>query len=339
MRMLTLSTAMAKEVLFFTVYSNHSIMRVDVDGSNAQVIVSGQPHVAWPDGVQVDTENGWLYWTNMGSAQGDCAVCTRGSVYRSRLDGSGTEVVVPADGPIGTGKQALLDRKRQHLYVGDKQPSSGTIWRVDVSAPPFPVTPVVARPASEAKEIYPRSTAGVCLDHTGERLLFTNDGHGGGIGVVSREIPGGMDAYNRTDVLRIYTNSTARPLLPGEGVSPADHPCDCVTDSRGNIYWSDTCAACGGGGISAGSVDGRNAWRELQSAAAVRSSFPVGVALSGDEQTLYYAAFGSTLHVLRMPGRLYKSSVSGGPQTLVWESDYAELTGVTVADVPEQYLV
>ena len=103
--LLLLPAAAAKEYLFVTLFSNHSIMRMELDGSNPVALVTYPPHemadpkayVSWPDGVQVDVKRRKMYWTNMGDT--GAQVPRSGSVWRSNLDGSGIEVVVPVVSP------------------------------------------------------------------------------------------------------------------------------------------------------------------------------------------------------------------------------------------------
>jgi len=243
----------AKEILFLTVFSNHTIMRCELDGSNPVALVSGQPHVDWPDGVQVDVKRGKMYWTNMGSTA--ATIPRAGSVYSSNLDGTDIQAIVPP-GTIGAGKQVHLDAVRQYLYVADKQNETAGIWGIDISSgPPFAIKPLLQK--------HQPSASGVTLDSTGEQLLITSDGQGhpSGVGVMAREIPVGMSAANRSDVVWHYTS---------------ENPIDVEADSTGQVYWSDS-----GGistfGIRVGSVDGTAPARTIRTKRELSTSFPVGI--------------------------------------------------------------
>ncbi|MBE3071142.1 MAG: hypothetical protein IMZ66_12985 [Planctomycetes bacterium] len=61
------------------------IMRADLDGSDAETVVSG---LVYPAGVALDTGAGFLYWTDTGFG------LTGGSVGRAYLDGSGVETLL-----------------------------------------------------------------------------------------------------------------------------------------------------------------------------------------------------------------------------------------------------
>ena len=321
--LLLLPAAAAKEYLFVTLFSNHSIMRMELDGSNPVALVTYPPHemadpkayVSWPDGVQVDVARRKMYWTNMGDT--GAQVPRSGSVWRSNLDGSGIEVVVPV-GTIGSGKQCHLDAERQQLYVADKQAETAGIWRIDLAqGPPFRVYPLLQKRQPSA--------SGVTLDHTGERVLLTSDGQGhpSGLGVMGREVPRGESAANRSDVRWIYTT---------------ENPIDVETDSRGNAFWSD-----GGGispyGIRRGSVDGTAPARTIQTKAALKTSFPVGVSLTADEQSVFFVGFGvGDVFSGHTPGYVARSSVHGGDMQVVYTpaNDTVCATGVSVVELPDE---
>ncbi|HEY0797205.1 MAG TPA: 3-hydroxyacyl-CoA dehydrogenase, partial [Acidisarcina sp.] len=87
--MATQATAMhAKEqssqpmsLLYFLDIGAGQVRSVHTDGSNVKVLVDEGPK--HPDGLAVDAQAGYIYWTNMGSS----AKTDDGTIVRSDLDG------------------------------------------------------------------------------------------------------------------------------------------------------------------------------------------------------------------------------------------------------------
>src|SRR5271170_1009851 len=75
------------ERLFVLDLSGGHVLSVNTDGSDRQVLVSGC-HL--PDGIVVDIESGYIYWTNMGVPS-----LNDGSIERADLDGRNRKVIVP----------------------------------------------------------------------------------------------------------------------------------------------------------------------------------------------------------------------------------------------------
>src|SRR5215813_13801127 len=90
--------------IFFLDISNHArLLSANPDGSDLKVLVEDLKQA--PDGVAVDIEHGFAYWTNMGKPS-----VNDGSVQRANLDGSNVTTVVSQGGAF-TPKQLKLDKK------------------------------------------------------------------------------------------------------------------------------------------------------------------------------------------------------------------------------------
>jgi len=93
---------------------------VDVDGSNEITLVEGK-EVIEPDGIEVDTAGGKMYWTDMGPG-GDVdnsVAINDGRIMRADLDGKNVETVVPL-GLTTTPKQLALDVAGGKVYWSDR---------------------------------------------------------------------------------------------------------------------------------------------------------------------------------------------------------------------------
>src|ERR1700722_19966579 len=73
--------------LFFLSASAGQVLSANPDGSGLKVIVSEGRRI--PDGIVVDKEAGYLYWTNMGNP-----TANDGSIERADFDGSNTVHIV-----------------------------------------------------------------------------------------------------------------------------------------------------------------------------------------------------------------------------------------------------
>ena len=171
---------------------------------------------------------------------------TVGSIYRSNLDGSDVECVVPA-GKIFTPKELKYDERYDCLYVGSKNPADAGYYRVDLA----PMQRGGAASVTLLHRLPPKGEgAGCTLDKSGELILFVDE-QNPGIGAMGREIPPGQSAANRTDVRYIYQTD--------RGKVPAAHPdADITVSGDGTLYWSDAGFLQGkaGGAVRGGNVDG-----------------------------------------------------------------------------------
>lgn len=106
--------------LDFSSWPNQSgrILRFRPDGSELTEIVTGLKHL--PDGIAIDSENGHIYWSNMGVTPG---TPWDGSIERCDLDGKNVTTIVP-QGVIHTPKQITIARPKgraPQLYWCDRE--------------------------------------------------------------------------------------------------------------------------------------------------------------------------------------------------------------------------
>jgi DNA-binding beta-propeller fold protein YncE len=97
-----------------------SVRVVDVDGSNEITLVEGT-EVIEPDGIEVDTAGGKMYWTDMGpgGAVDNSVAIDDGRIMRADIDGKNVETVVPL-GLTSTPKQLALDVAGGKVYWSDR---------------------------------------------------------------------------------------------------------------------------------------------------------------------------------------------------------------------------
>ncbi|KAK6069387.1 low-density lipoprotein receptor YWTD [Seiridium cupressi] len=95
---------------------NGRILSCHTDGSDVRAVVENM--TTMPDGIAVDHDNGYIYWTNMGPT----FKSNDGSIERANLDGSDRRTIVQS-GTVGvyTPKQITLAPKSRKLYWCDRE--------------------------------------------------------------------------------------------------------------------------------------------------------------------------------------------------------------------------
>ena len=91
-----------------------AILTLRSDGSGLRTVLDG--FEGEPDGVQVDSTSGTIFWTNMGADD----TAADGAIYRADLDGGNTVLLV-GHGAVVTPKQLQHDPATGHLYWCDRE--------------------------------------------------------------------------------------------------------------------------------------------------------------------------------------------------------------------------
>jgi hypothetical protein len=208
-----------------------SIVALDCEGNHARVLLSDLGGT--PDGIQIDTARGLVYWTNMGADfhKND------GTVEAARLDGSGRRLLV-GNGAIRTPKQLYLDHAAALLYWCDRE--GAAIWRSGTDG--GALTQLVDRSVQAGgKDDVLNQCVGIAVDHKRGALLWTQKGPAkGGEGRIFRaplQMATGETAATRTDVELLLDG------LP----EPIDLEIDAATDT---LYWTDRGAAPDGNSLN-----------------------------------------------------------------------------------------
>ncbi len=206
--------------LFFLDLGGGRVLSANPDGSDLKTVVSEGRKL--PDGLVVDIDHGYMYWTNMGNPKAN-----DGSIFRSDLDGRNMITIVPPGGTF-TPKQLQLDKKSGKLYWSDREGMrmmranlDGTLIEtlVDTSGGD-------PRPGPDAR----KWCVGVAVDADGGKFYWTQKGpEKGGQGSLRRAniaIPAGQSPASRNDIELLYDN------LP----EPIDVDLDLANRT---IYWTD----------------------------------------------------------------------------------------------------
>jgi DNA-binding beta-propeller fold protein YncE len=190
------------------------------DGSDVETLFEDLG--ATPDGIQIDSENGFIYWSNMGEDFN----APDGTIERCRLDGSERTLLL-GNGDVGTPKQLCLDPAGGYLFWGDREGMRVMRARVDGSD----LETLVQRgimPEDTWDEL--RHCVGVAVDHARGLVYWTQKGpEDAGKGRIFRapiRLPEGSTPDNRSDIELLAEN------LP----EPIDLH---LTRDGTRLYWTD----------------------------------------------------------------------------------------------------
>ena len=179
--------------LFFLDIRGGRVLTMKPDGADVQVLVDNKKEL--PDGIAVDVEKGYIYWSNMGKANED-----DGSVYRTNLDGSNFTTLVPKGGTF-TAKQMKLDEKHGKMYWSDRE--GMRIQRANLDGSNIE-TLVVTGKGEKDRADAANWCVGIAVDVDGGKVYWTQKGSDNSFrGTIRRanlEIPKGQTAENRQDV-------------------------------------------------------------------------------------------------------------------------------------------
>ena len=284
-----------KAVLYWLDIVGGTVNRANADGSEAKVIVSGNG-ISAPDGVNVDVDDGHLYWTNMGNALGGGNL---GTVQRAKLDGTSVETIVPA-GVGNTYKQMTIDHQHKKLYWSDRE--GAKVWRANFDGSQHEVL-VSGHGIMQC--------VGIALDVAGGKFYFT-DRNARKILRAGMEMPSGKTDATRDDLEELIS-------FPS-GAMPIDLDLD--LDKR-QIYWTDRML----GTINRVSMDmpqGATA-SSRKDAEVVLSGLgePIGISLDLKANSIYFGALSGDVSRADLDGKNKKSLAKSG-----------SVTGVTLVHVP-----
>lgn len=154
----------AGNALYWTDSNTDTIYRSDLDGSNTEVLVSASPAVDAPVEIQLDLQNGTLYWANGGDPDH-----SNGSIAAANLDGSAPAVVVDnLANPIGL----ALDVDGDRIYWAER--GARTISRAALDGSSVELL------VSDATAPIDVAPLGLTIDVSAQKLYWTTGARNGG---------------------------------------------------------------------------------------------------------------------------------------------------------------
>jgi hypothetical protein len=292
--------------LFFLDIRGGRIVSASPDGSDTRTLIAGLQGT--PDGIVVDTQAGYLYWTHMGAASAD-----DGYIQRARLDGGEMTKIVP-DGGTFTPKQLKLDATHGKLYWSDRE--GMRIMRASVDGSHIETLIETGHGAADRAR-QANWCVGIALDVDGGKVYWTQKGGSpanmGSIRRANLEIPPGMDPAHRSDV---------EVLVDG-----LPEPIDLDLDLRTRMmYWTDRGDPPRGNTVTRAPMDPPNG-----ATPSTRSDLHIlfgglqegiGIALDMMRGRLYATDLG---------GNVYSANLDGSDRRTILTGQ-GSLTGIAFAD-------
>lgn len=278
------------------------LLKCDLDGANLKVVCGGLH--ALPDGIAVDNDQGYIYFTQMGMPG-----TKTGSLSRVRLDGTQFEHVLDR-GITWTPKQLLLEPQSQKLYWADRE--GAKIWRANRDGSDLEVLiQTVPNPLEVSVSDQTKWCIGVAVDYSRQKIYWTQKGPSKGfqgeLWTANLQVPEGETPETRTD----------RRLL----LSRLPEPIDLAIDTQRNVlFMSDRGEIPLGNTIS--SID-LNA-TETVAPKYVVSKLHEAIGIAYDDQ-------GQRIYMTDLLGGLYSANADGSDKRTL-HPDLGELTGITIAN-------
>jgi hypothetical protein len=292
--------------LFFLSLSAGQVLSANPDGSDLKVLVGEGRRL--PDGIVVDVDAGYLYWTNMGVPNAN-----DGSIERSNLDGSNVTHIVPPGGTF-TPKQLQLDRKSRKLYWSDRE--GMRVMRANLDGSNIETLVDTSEgDARPGKDIL-KWCVGIVLDVEAGKLYWTQKGpDNAGKGRIFRanlEIPRGETPAKRSDIELLYEK------LP----EPIDLELD-LTNRM--IYWTDRGDPPRGNTVNRAPMDpaSGNGKKEPQ---IVLDHLMEGIGIALDLK-------GGRMFLTDLGGSVYSATLDGANKKTVLMAE-GNLSGIAYAEIP-----
>lgn len=279
------------------------VMAVDVATHDVRTVV--QDAGAGPDGIALDLDAGYIYWTNMGNPSSN-----NGFLSRSDLDGSNMITLVPAGGTY-TPKQLKIDHENGKLYWSDRE--GMRVMRANLDGSDVETLVTTGTTAMDRQD-NSRWCVGIALDLDGGFVYWSqkgsDNGHIGSLRRAPLEVPD--DPANRDDIEVLYDE------LP----EPIDIDLDL---GNGTIYWTDR----GDDTVNRGPIEipqGQTAANRTDREILIEGvREAIGVTLDLERGKLYFT--GGTA------GRVGMANLDGTDEVDL-ANGTAGLTGIVLAELP-----
>jgi hypothetical protein len=278
------------------------VVCANADGSDRKVIVNG---CRIPDGIVVDFEAGYLYWTNMGvPGKND------GSIERVDLAGQDRTSIVPK-GDTFTPKQLHLERKSGKLYWCDRE--GMRVMRCNLDGSKIETLIDASKGDSRPGPDAMKWCVGITVDPVCRQMYWTQKGPDnsgkGRIFRASLDLPEGKSAANRTDIELLFDG------LP--------EPIDLELDLEHRmLYWTDRGNPPSGNTVNRAPMDAKPSQNPPQ---IVVSDLMEGIGIALDVP-------GNRMFVTDLAGSVYVAGLDGSQKRTLLAAQ-GNLTGIAYAEM------
>ena len=271
--------------VYFIDASGGRLLSVNPDGSEIKVLVTERRRI--PDGIVIDTENGHIYWTEMGVPSKE-----DGSIERANIDGSNHITIVP-NGKTFTPKQLQLDKRNSRLYWCDREGMRVMRSNFDGSN----IETLIRTGEGEVDRAdLNRWCVGIAIDVEGGKLYWTQKGiDNAGVGRIFRaglHIPKGETPSSRSDI-EVFFDQLPEPI-----------DLDLDLDNR-VLYWTDRGDPPRGNTVSRAPLDVAPSSVEPE-IVFTHLMEGIGLALDVPGNRMFMADLGGSLYTASLDGKTHK---------------------------------
>ena len=295
----------ATERLFVLDASGGRVLSMKPDGSDRNVLVT---NCRIPDGIAVDAEGGYVYWTNMGVPNRN-----DGSIERVDLDGAYRATIV-LEGATFTPKQMVLEKASGKLYWCDREGMRVMRCNLDGSKREILVD------ASQGEPLPGRNQSkwcvGIAVDPGRGQIYWTQKGpDDAGMGRIFRagiDVPKGQTTANRTDIEVLYNG------LP--------EPIDIELDLKNRLlYWTDRGDPPHGNTVNRAPLDAPSGKSPDPEILVTHLMEGIGIALDLNNDRMFFTD---------LAGSIYSAKLDGSEKRTVLAAQ-GNLTGIAYVHSPQ----
>jgi hypothetical protein len=312
-RIVTSSSTKAKVVrrgkssiakLFYLELSAGRIYSLNTDGSERKLVAAD---CNLPDGIAVDTEKGYIYWTNMGVPNLD-----DGSIERVDVDGKNRVTIIPV-GVTHTPKQLHLDSANRKLYWCDRE--GMRVMRSNLDGSKVETLIQTGSGAADSQDQI-RWCVGITLDHKSGHMYWTQKGpDNAGLGRICRaniQMSAGATATDRSDV-EVWLDKLPEPI-------------DLELDVENRVlYWTDRGDPPRGNTVNRLPIDAKP---EDRAPEIVFAHLMEGIGIALDVP-------GNAMFMTDLGGNVYSAHLDGTDKRVL-QFAQGNVTGIAFAEFPSK---
>src|SRR5712672_3391844 len=289
--------------LFVLDLSCGRVYSLSPDGSGSKTLVA---RCRLPDGLAIDSAEGYVYWTNMGVPHKN-----DGSIERADLDGGNRRFIIPEGGTF-TPKQLHLEKASGKLYWSDRE--GMRVMRANLDGSEVETLVETGRGDADRRDLT-KWCVGITVDPVRRQFYWSQKGpDNAGLGRIFRAglaLPEGETAANRSDIELLFDG------LP----EPIDLELDLETRV---LYWTDRGDPPRGNTVSRAPIDALPQPGQLPEIVLTHLMEGIGISLDVPNDRMFMTDFA---------GSIYSARLDGSEKRMLLQAQ-GNLTGIAYAELP-----